>query len=663
MENSSVTNSYRFPVYGLLLVILFAFSGYGFKPTVLSSEKQVIEPLFSYLVDRHDSMSVKQVLGAGDKFQKSAGKAPNFGFTEYTYWLKFEFIKQAASDNTRKWVLEYGYPFLDYVTMYTVISNRVAARQISGRMYPFEQRKFKHRNLVFELDFPDNVPVVLLFRIRTGSNMSLPVTVSQMEHFFLQNRNDQIAMGIFYGAVLVMILYNLLLLFSLRDLTYFYYVLFLVSIAIVQMGLHGLSYEYLWPDAPWWNSKSFLFFTAFAVFSICLFEKSFFFTKRNSPVLHMVLTVLQILLLVLAFCSFLFKYAIMVKLVSFFAAVSSFVIISSAFRSLRTSYKAARFFLVAWLAFLLGGTLLVIRNFGVLPHSFLTINGMQIGIILLIAFLSLALSERISYMRKEHDHLVMLQKELGIARSVQANILPTGKYLQTVKGYDIDVKFMPMNKSVSGDYYNITSLANGGLSLTVADASGHGMQAALTTMQIDLICRESQIEANAADRLQYMNTNWLDKKLSDNFFTCFTVDIIEDRAEFASAGHPLQYLLRQQSGEIHKLGGRGRIIGFSENSRFELCETAIQPGDLLLLFSDGVLEEFNQEGEEYGEARLEQCLYKLLETGSMLTAAAVNRYILLDLEMFRQGEPVNDDITLLTVAIKQNEVTLEDIYE
>lgn len=601
------------------------------------------------LVDAAGSLTLGSILSNNPSFQKVTQRSPNYGFTDAVYWLKISLEQRGSGQD---WMLEFGYPFLDYITMFTVVSNRVVSRQISGRMYPFSQRAFAHRNFVFPVSVPESSRIDLYFRIKTSSNMSLPVALYTMTAFFHQNRQSQIAMGIFYGAILVMVLYNVLLFISFRDVTYFYYVLFLVSIAVVQMGLHGLSYEYLWPDAPVWNSKSFLFFTAFSVFAICLFEKSFLFTKKNNPHLHRIITVLQVFLLTLAVCAFLFKYEIMVKLVSFLAAVSSFVIIFAAFRSLVCGYRAARFFLIAWLAFLLGGTLLVIRNFGLLPHNFFTINGMQIGIVLLIVFLSLALSERIVLLRKEHDQLVMLEQELSIAKSVQTNILPSKKYMDSIHGFELDVKFFPMNRTVSGDYYNISLLPDGGISLTVADASGHGMQAALTTMQIDLICRESQLASNPAARLDYMNKTWLEKKLSNNFFTCFIADLHGNRLQFASAGHPGQYLLCPSSKTIHELTARGQLIGFSEEALYEHNFRNIQPGDIVLLFSDGVLEEFNLDGEEYGEERLHLCLQRALdEHGRQLTPSLLNEIIFMDLTLFRKGEPVNDDITLVAAKI------------
>ncbi|HPH02943.1 MAG TPA: 7TM diverse intracellular signaling domain-containing protein [Spirochaetota bacterium] len=600
--------------------------------------------------DRTGRLAIHELLSnRGDALlTNQTAETPNFGFTDSVFWIRID-INSGTKASDRHWLLELGYPFLDEIQVWFTDTKGIIAQKAAGRLRPFGDREILHRNFVFRIpDFQGQLTCFL--RIKSSSNLSIPLRITELEKFFAIDHRDQIVMGAFYGAILVMILYNLLLFASFRDLTYLYYVLFLGMIMLVQMGLNGVSYEYLWPDAPLWNSRSFIFFTAMSIAAISLFEAEFLSARRQHPRLWRILMVLAVSLGSFGLASFFIPYAIGVRIVSLMAVIASTIIIGSAFFALGGGSRAARFYLFAWISFLAGGTLLVVRNFGLVSHSFLTMNSMQIGITLLVVFLSLAIAERIALLRREHEHLALLEKELTIASTVQGNVLPSPRYMESIRGWTIKTAFIPMNSTVSGDYFNITHLPPDKLSLTIADASGHGMQAALTTMQIDLLCKESQLFDDPGARLAYMNRIWLEKRLSNNFFTCFTADIENGKIRYACAGHPSQYLLRPASKTIHALTAPGPLAGFNPAASYSEYEIPISQGDILLLFSDGVLEEFDPFGTEYGEDGLLSCLETILalDDGHLSPTAYIDA-IIRDISRFCKGEAVNDDITILAL--------------
>jgi len=209
-----------------------------------------------------------------------------------------------------------------------------------------------------------------------------------------------------------------------------------------------------------------------------------------------------------------------------------------------------------------------------------------------------------------------------------------------------------MNGMVSGDYYNITRLDNG-MSIMIADASGHGMQAALTTMQIDLLNRESLRMGRPHERLGYINGIFTGELKSKNFFTAFILGLGGGKIRFSTAGHPEQLLIKARDGSIASLKTKGRAVGFMDSSSFLMDEALLDEGDVVMLFTDGLFEVFNGGGEEYGEERLTAFIRKLAADGSFARPLdEVNGMILAEIDKHRGDAPVNDDITLITVRIQ-----------
>lgn len=624
-------------------------------PLVLSEKQPRVTPgaALEYCRDRSGRLSITNFLDPRltPAMTRSPSLPPNFGFSRDVIWVRIQVKNNSTAASS--WLLEYSYPMVDNITFHLAGRQGLITSRQTGRLFPFATRELKHRHFVFRIPLPPGESGTILLRLQSGSNIPLPLTLWETAAFHAADHELQLLLGIFYGTILIMIIYNLLLLISFRDMTYLHYILFLVCISVVQGGLHGLAYEYLWPNLVWWNSHSFVFFTAVAIFWICLFLQAFLFTKRNHPRLHRLLLVQESALLACGLGGFILPYSFSVQLVSILAVLSFVLILGTGIRSLHQGFRAARFYLLAWTCFLTGGVLLVLRNFGVLPHTFLTINGMQLGIMALVLFLSLALSDRIIVLRKEHEKLAALEQELTIARIVQSTILTTRSYLDSITFLEIDIQYLPMNNDVSGDYFNVSLIPETGTTITIADASGHGLQAALTTMQIDMLHKESQSATSPCRRLEYMNNLWFRKKLGHNFFSCFTADIGPETLRFASGGHPAQYLLSRERGRAVPLVTRGPLLGVSHNPVFTDGNERIRPGDILILYTDGLCEEFDRAGNEYGEERLLAVLDRLLqEDTDALTAQEISACVLEDVARFRGGAPLNDDITLIAIRLK-----------
>lgn len=248
--------------------------------------------------------------------------------------------------------------------------------------------------------------------------------------------------------------------------------------------------------------------------------------------------------------------------------------------------------------------------------------------------------------------LLLKQAEIDLdlqqAATVQKNILTAEEQYQTIAGLEIDVRYLPMNGLVSGDYYNISSFSSGTTAITIADATGHGAQAAMTTMQIDILVKETFDVKYPDERLEFINRMFTDVYQFKNFFTGFVAHIDNQVITYSSAAHPHQYLLRHKSGKLERLKTEGKIIGFLPHAEFKHQTISVESGDILFLFTDGITEAFNAQQQEFGEGRLETILAK--NKGRAGNVAALNQTVLDAVDDFCRGK-VNDDITLIAIRI------------
>ncbi len=232
-----------------------------------------------------------------------------------------------------------------------------------------------------------------------------------------------------------------------------------------------------------------------------------------------------------------------------------------------------------------------------------------------------------------------LQKELEIARRIQTSILPPA-YPQSAH-FHVAARYVPMT-AVAGDFYDflITDEAQAGL--LIADVSGHGVPAALIASMVKLAATSQR--ANAADPAQLlagMNTV-LCGNTQEQFVTAAYVylDAESSTLRYSAAAHPPMLLLR--GGDVIELTENGLMLAAFTFATYTTADYLLEPGDRLLLYTDGLLEAVNLQGEEFGSNRL----HALLQETGYLPAEEASTQIISSLERW-SSQSQNDDLTLL----------------
>lgn len=243
---------------------------------------------------------------------------------------------------------------------------------------------------------------------------------------------------------------------------------------------------------------------------------------------------------------------------------------------------------------------------------------------------------------KEMEEIRMDQMELA---RVQRSLLP--KELPSDPRFRVHVLYSPCAYA-GGDYYDAIMLDKNHLLLIVADVTGHGAQASISMAIVRSFVHQPNIGKTPGTILRRLNRYLFKYGPSQHFVTsqCAVINLPEKKIQFAYAGHPP--LLHLRDGECNTLKGiRSFFLRFQTEADFKSSTLSLQSGDRIAFYTDGVIETFNPEGDMYNVDGLERYLYKTRKQ----SVSTVPSQLETDLHQFRQGSPVEDDITFMVVEI------------
>ncbi|HRX16633.1 MAG TPA: response regulator [Spirochaetota bacterium] len=258
---------------------------------------------------------------------------------------------------------------------------------------------------------------------------------------------------------------------------------------------------------------------------------------------------------------------------------------------------------------------------------------------------------------KEREKLSLLENEMNLAQKVQGSIFASYKDWSKIEKYDIAIQYVPQNSKVSGDYYHITQDSDNSLYLLVADASGHGVQAALRTAQIDVINRELGIIKDPATKMNQMNSILIERLDHGNYLTAFALNIIDNQAYFSAAGHTHQIVVRAKNCELELIHTKGTLFGLSSNSVYTTKSVTIGEGDIIFLFTDGIFEQFGKSGKILGEEAFYKFVKKTCSSKKGEPIEKITSTLVKMVTDYVGDRELNDDITCIGVRIKKHDVS------
>lgn len=509
--------------------------------------------------DKSRFMTLKKVLAAEEQFKNVSVDVPNYGYSQSAFWAKFQ-LKNPLNTPQEAWV-EVDYPSLDSVSFFVVNAEGETIKKVeAGFLYKFEQRDIKTKNFVFSVHLAPQETLKILLRISSDRNNTFPIKIWKPDTYLNHINNHYIGFGLYYGIMFVMLFYNLFLYTVLRERSYLYYILFIISVVFFLGSFNGYGFQYLWSGLPAFNRFNISLFISMLAFSGVNFGREFLNTKVRMPKANRVLEIIMLICLVAIVLALVLPNRISIKLSVFMGLPSVITLLYVSFVSLQQGYKPARYFSLAWSVFLLGAFLTAMRSFGWLPHNFVTLYSIQIGSALEVVLLSLALADKISILRKEiadkevekerlekdkekerreyseeqnkqlevlvqertkilEERNVQVTDSLIYAQRIQQAILPSKNDMIKVFP-DIFVYFKPRDL-VSGDFYWFAEKDNKAI-IAAVDCTGHGVPGAFMSMIGNTLLNQIVLERGITRPAEILN------QLEDEIRFALKQDTLED---------------------------------------------------------------------------------------------------------------------------------------
>jgi serine phosphatase RsbU (regulator of sigma subunit) len=236
------------------------------------------------------------------------------------------------------------------------------------------------------------------------------------------------------------------------------------------------------------------------------------------------------------------------------------------------------------------------------------------------------------------------EQELALAQETQESLLP--RVVREFEGFEICAFNCP-TRYVGGDFYDFVQLSSGEWVGVLADVSGKGVPAALlSSMVLGALSMEFRAGTPPRELLNRMNRLLIEKSLPFQFVTLFLFLLSpQGTGKFLSAGHNPAYLFHAATGKIEELGATGTILGVFDSVTHDSGPLQMDPGDILVVYSDGLTEATGQADEMFGTERLVEIIRCEAPAGS----ASLKKEFLKAVEEFTMGMPQTDDITFLVV--------------
>lgn len=370
------------------------------------SRRFPINQTLQMLEDTHGQWQVEDVASAplSEQFQPLHRNIINFGFTQSTYWMRFDVAYPRTGSNRaqqQRWYLEVGRAQIREAELFVPQPDGSFTRIQADTRMPYEAREVRHPNSVFPFTVELGTQKTLYLRLRNDNALFFPVTVWTPLGFAEKVAVEEFIYGLFFGSLIIMTLYNLFIYFSIGDRSYLYYVLFLIGITLfefIEMG-HGIT---LFDNAHKNLTNELIPFTLwFTWLAVLAFCRSFLETAQHHGRIDFVLRVLMYMVLVNIGLSLFMSHYHTQMWLSWFSLFTMAGIVLLGYYSLRQGNQNAVYFTLGWAFTMSGGIVFTSVLLGWLPSTQLLLSSAPIGIMLGTILLSFALSDRIKRMQRD----------------------------------------------------------------------------------------------------------------------------------------------------------------------------------------------------------------------------------------------------------------------
>lgn len=349
-------------------------------------------------IESDTGLQLQDIL-SGKPFKPLDKQIANFGVSSEVIWLKFTIHNQTQEPLQ----LVVGNPVLDYVDFYYPGVDGTYKVIRGGELTPFELRPIKHQNFIYDLHIPYAQTQTFYLRVKSHESIIIPIFAGTEKEVRKKNNMDDLVMWLYIMVLIVMIFYNTFIFSTVKDWSYFYYILYIAGVGLTQVCLHGFGYRYLWHNNIFITEQSVFWTGAISGITVALFVQRFLHVKERAPLAYKFFNIFIYMYVVAVVLALLRFFALSYLLIDILAITGVCYILGFALTQVFKRYRPARFFIIAWFIFILAVVVFVLKDTGIVPYNFLTTNVLLIGSALEVVLLSLALADKINTYKKEKE--------------------------------------------------------------------------------------------------------------------------------------------------------------------------------------------------------------------------------------------------------------------
>ncbi|MCB1878277.1 MAG: diguanylate cyclase [Chromatiales bacterium] len=359
-----------------------------------------LAPYTDYFEETDDPLSIRQVSEPGERaarFRPLPQGLVHLGLVGRPVWFRID----PPGSSLKPGYLELANPLLDRATLYLPRSDGSFTAQTLGDAVPFNDRSVAYRNPIFLIENPIDKPLYL--HVQSSGSLAIPLRfweqIPLMEHM----ANSERAYGLYFGIMLAMLLYNLVLYGFLRDPAYLLYVLSVLTIMATVASINGLSFQLLWPESTAWAGKAPSFFGALSVILVAGFAIYFLRMKHYASAWRWPTIGLMAAGAICTLLTLVTEPELAIRAILIVGTATPLVLFPAGLISWRNGHRPARAYAFGWAAFLIGIVVHTLYMSGYLPMADLVISSMEIGAAAQVLLLSFALADHINLLRQESE--------------------------------------------------------------------------------------------------------------------------------------------------------------------------------------------------------------------------------------------------------------------
>ncbi|MFN6944985.1 MAG: 7TM diverse intracellular signaling domain-containing protein [Cytophagaceae bacterium] len=393
-----------------MLLFLTGFSSLGVSQNILKlsnpNQAYQITRELQFLWNEGEKYSFQEILSSPvqDKFTLNTSGNVNFGLKKADLWMKVR-IQNTVSESENDWILELAYPHFDSLEFYYKDHNGLWHKHLTGDLTPFNTRQIYNRCFAFPIALHDDSIKEFYIHIWGESSFQISTVIQGEDHYYrYQTKVNILYGGIFFGIIIIMLIYNAFIYFSLKDSNYLYFVIFNLGLMFFYLVHSGFGFQFAWADYPMLNTKMIPIGIIISGLTGTIFVRKFLETKKHAPKTNTFFTIIILayvpLLLIVPFLS----YNQLIAPATFLTTLSSVTIFIACYRLWFKGVKTARLPAIAFTGHIIGIILLTLNTKGLIDRNFIAAHSIELGNLLELILFSLALSDKYTLLRKEKEH-------------------------------------------------------------------------------------------------------------------------------------------------------------------------------------------------------------------------------------------------------------------